>query len=61
LQDSVLFSAHAVPILKIFVPQTGQTPWVDGLPFFILTTLAFFISFLARHLTQYACMYTSRF
>ena len=39
---------------NIFVPQTGQTPWVAGLPFFIVT---FFSSFIVRfdlHLTQYA-------
>jgi hypothetical protein len=45
-----------LPILNIFVPQVGQTPWVAGLPFFIVMALASFISFLVRHLTQYACM-----
>jgi hypothetical protein len=46
----------ALPILKTFVPQVGQIPEVAGLPFFMVMALAFLISFLARHLTQYACM-----
>ena len=33
--------------------QTGQTPCVAGLPFFIVIALASFISRLALHLTQY--------
>jgi hypothetical protein len=41
-----------LPMRNIFVPQVGQTPWVAGLPFFMVIALAFFISFLARHLTQ---------
>ena len=41
---------------NIFVPQLGQTPWVAGLPFFMVIALASFISFFARHFTQYACI-----
>jgi hypothetical protein len=36
------------------VPQAGQVPEVAGLLFFIVIALGFFISFLVRHLTQYA-------
>jgi hypothetical protein len=46
----------ALPILKTFVLQVGQVPEVAGLPFFMVMALAFLISFLARHFTQYACM-----
>ena len=42
----------ALPILNIFVPHVGQTPWVAGLPFFIVISLVSFISRLALHLTQ---------
>jgi hypothetical protein len=42
----------ALPILNIFVPQVGHTPWVAGLPFFIVISLVSFISRLALHLTQ---------
>jgi hypothetical protein len=42
-----------LPILNIFVPQLGQTPWVAGLPFFMVMLLASFISFFALHFTQY--------
>jgi hypothetical protein len=41
-----------LPILNILVPQVGHTPWVAGLPFFIVISLGFFISFLALHFTQ---------
>jgi len=41
-----------IAILNILVPQVGQTPWVAGLPFFMVIALAFFISFLARHFTH---------
>jgi len=34
------------------VPHLAQTPWVAGLPFFILMALAFFISLLALHFMQ---------
>jgi hypothetical protein len=44
----------ALPILNILVPQVGQIPEVAGRLFFITMALAAFISFLARHLTQYA-------
>jgi hypothetical protein len=40
------------PILNIFVPHTGQMPWVAGLPFFIVIFVASFISRFALHLTQ---------
>jgi hypothetical protein len=36
------------------VPQTGQTPVVAGLPFFIVIDFGFLISLFARHFTQYA-------
>jgi hypothetical protein len=42
----------ALPILNIFVPHVGQTPWVAGLPFFIVIALGSFISRLALHFTQ---------
>jgi hypothetical protein len=42
------------PILNIFVPQTGHTPCVAGLPFFIVICFSSFISRLVRHLRQYA-------
>jgi len=45
-----------LPIRNIFVPQVGHTPWVAGLPFFMVTALGFFISFLALHFTQYPCI-----
>jgi hypothetical protein len=48
-----------VPILNILVPQVGQVPEVAGFPFFMVMTLAFFISFLARHFTQYPCMHVN--
>jgi hypothetical protein len=38
---------YALPILNTFVPQLGQTPWVAGLPFFMVMLLASLISFLA--------------
>jgi hypothetical protein len=47
-------SCYLLPILNILVLQVGQTPWVAGLPFFIVMALVLFISFLARHFTQYA-------
>jgi hypothetical protein len=40
------------PILNIFVPHTGQEPWVAGLPFFMVIFVAFCISRFALHLTQ---------
>jgi len=42
------------PILNILVPQSGQVPSVAGLPFFMVTGVGFFISFLALHFMQYA-------
>ena len=46
------FAAGAAPILNIFVPQSGQIPSVAGLPFFIVTGLGSFISFLLLHFMQ---------
>lgn len=43
---------YEAPILKIFVPQTGQEPWVAGRPFFMVIALASLISREALHLTQ---------
>jgi hypothetical protein len=37
-----------------FVPQSGQTPWMAGRPFFMVTSCALAISFFALHFTQYA-------
>jgi hypothetical protein len=42
---------------NMLVPQVGQTPLVAGLPFFMVIALAFFISFLERHFTQYASIF----
>jgi hypothetical protein len=44
------------PIRNILVPHAGHTPWVAGLPFFMVMALAFFISFLDLHFIQYACI-----
>ena len=41
------------PILKIFVPHTGQSPWVAGRPFFMVMAFASLISREALHFTQY--------
>jgi hypothetical protein len=43
-----------LPILNILVPQTGQTPCVAGLPFFMVTFFSSFIVRLDLHFTQYA-------
>jgi hypothetical protein len=48
---------YALPILNTLVPHTGQTPWVAGLPFFMVMLLGSLISLLARHFMQYACIY----
>jgi hypothetical protein len=45
-----------LPILNIFVPHTGQIPWVAGFPFFIVTFFSSFIDLFDLHLTQYASM-----
>jgi len=42
------------PIRNIFVPQTGQVPWVAFFPFFIVMLCGSFISLFALHFTQYA-------
>jgi len=44
---------HDAPILKIFVPHTGQVPCVAGRPFFIVIAFASLISREALHFTQY--------
>jgi len=44
---------YDAPILKIFVPHTGQSPCVAGRPFFIVIAFASLISREALHLTQY--------
>jgi hypothetical protein len=36
------------------VPHTGHVPFVAGLPFFIVTGFASFISRCVRHFRQYA-------
>jgi hypothetical protein len=41
------------PILNMVVPQTSQTAFVAGFPFFIVTFSGFFPSLFARHFTQY--------
>ena len=43
------------------MPHDGHAPCVAGLPFFMVMLLGSFISFLARHLTQYACIGTPPF
>jgi hypothetical protein len=40
------------PILKIFVPQSGQVPVIAGRPFFIVICSGFLISTFLRSLTQ---------
>ena len=42
---------------NMLVPHDGHTPLVAGLPFFMVTALVFFISFLERHFTQYASIF----
>ena len=39
--------------MKIFVPHTGQMPWVAGRPFFIVIAFGSLISREALHFTQY--------
>ncbi|HNQ27828.1 MAG TPA: hypothetical protein PKL92_07915 [Aquaticitalea sp.] len=43
-------------ILNMPVPQVGHSPFIAFLPFFIVASLAFFMSFLDLHFTQYASM-----
>ena len=40
------------PMMKTFVPQEGQVPWVAGLPFFMVMPTGLRISLFALHLTQ---------
>ncbi len=49
-------SVYALPILNTFVPHVGHTPWVAGLPFFIVMAFGFLISTFFRHFMQYACI-----
>ena len=44
------------PIRHILVPHVGQAPLVAAFPFFKVTFCGFLISFLVRHLKQYACI-----
>ena len=44
---------YGFPILNTFVPHSGHTPWVAGLPFFITMALVSFISLDALHFRQY--------
>ena len=61
-EDNFLrLQGYPLPILNIFVPQTGQVPWVAGFPFFMVIALGSFISLLARHLTQYASIRRTSF
>jgi hypothetical protein len=45
-------SACQPPILNIFVPHTGQVPWVAGFPFFIVIFCSLVMSRFALHFTQ---------
>lgn len=42
----------AAPIRQIVVPQSGQVPFVMGLPFFVVLSTGFCMFFLALHFTQ---------
>ena len=42
----------SLPILKIFVPQSGHVPWIAGRPFFMVTCCGFWISTFFFSLTQ---------
>lgn len=46
-----------LPILYIFVPHVPHVPVTAGLPFFIVTSWASFISLFALHFTQYASIF----
>ena len=48
----VLTGAYPLPMRYIFVPQTGHAPCVAGLPFFMVTAFASFISRCVRHFRQ---------
>jgi hypothetical protein len=54
LVQITIYNYFVAPIRNILVLHIGHTPWVAGLPFFIVTALALFISFLVLHFTQYA-------
>ena len=41
-----------LPMTVIFVPQTGQAPWVAGRPFFSVTDCGFRMSLFVRHFRQ---------
>ena len=42
------------PIRQIVVPQSGHVPFVMGLPFFVVLSTGFCMTFFALHFTQYA-------
>ena len=48
-----LLAALPPRILNMTVPQVGHLPLMAVRPFFIVSSTAFMISFLALHLTQY--------
>jgi hypothetical protein len=54
LEQKVEDQLSYLPIQNMLVPHVGHTPFVAGLPFFIVTALALFISFLDLHFIQYA-------
>ena len=47
-----LLRRPSLPILKIFVPQSGHVPWIAGRPFFIVTCWGSLISTFLRSFTQ---------
>lgn len=51
-RDSETERYFALPILYMPVPHVGQTPFVAGLPFFIVTGVASFISRWVLHFRQ---------
>jgi len=49
---------YALPIiLNMPVPQVGHSPFIAFLPFFMVVSLAFFMSLFVLHFTQYASMF----
>ena len=52
--------SYALPIRNTLVPQTGQVPFVAGLPFFSVTCDGLRTSRLLLHFMQYASMAASR-
>lgn len=43
-----------LPIRQIVLPQSGHSPFVMGLPFFVVLATGFFIAFFVLHFMQYA-------